>query len=874
MAERVVIEHNGERITLEVPDGTSDAQIQQYLGEPRGPTKPMATSLGQDLGRKAASVGDTVSNIATGVLDFAAYFPARAYYGATMSDQKAASERARKETTSPKDWIGRTTGVAGTPEYENEPIRSGLRTVSEAVAPTVDSALGTVSEFTGIPRDDVNWLAEAASMAVAPGAARAVNKTSGAVYQGTKDIAKGIDVARIGEYSGRPSAYQPIKPEVFQQLSPRDQQIVKRQGKMIETEGMGAQAFGETLYKNVAETFTNPLKHIPRLAIQGIPAIMSGGTSLPFTLVGEAALKTIRDRSLNNKFKAIEGSQGEIVKTPTGAVGSATNRGTGMSGTATIDPNTNQITPVKPSVSKTSDAPSTSAVNPLDKSVSTIPVQPVKDNWNYHINKITEQGIDTKAAESSAVKARANEIVKDLQNQGFAITNEVRKSAAAAAQSELNSFKAAQSAKRAQLDKEVFESSPAGIADKKATELGELFDKDIKGAVSNVQSVQNKRRARELVDKNPNNTVEEIYAMVKSEKPPVSNTSSSTSGKSPEEILAMIRARRGGENNVNQPNPVDTPTVAVKPTTIDDQAKQASDEFFDNTIKKIHEEYGMNPDGTPIVDNSPIKTTGINALGNINKNLNSVEKAKQALAKSEANKTSEQRAKEQAERDSAINEQTERSESSKEMRLPTKTAKEALQGAITKKDGKILFDKSLFDENSIAKGGKALDDANVPDFAGMSIAEARKAVETAYKNQEQAIIKTARKQKTKVKSEESAYDKVEQVLKETTETVKNGKDKLGNFELRTYVTPKEWTKTPFDEITSYDMRKQYSNDKNTFILDGYDKNGSKYRVISNLDKNTGINKIKLYKYYNDGKISQYPIKTKEISQKELSKANK
>jgi hypothetical protein len=149
------------------------------------------------------------------------------------------------------------------------------------------------------------------------------------VYQGAKDIAKGVDVARVGEYPGRPSAYQPVNPTALQQLSPRDQRLIKNAGDRVETQGMGAQAFGENLYKNVAETLSNPLQHLPRMALQGIPAAMTGGASLPFTLAGEAAVKTLRDRALGSRVKVVPESQGELLLTPGGGmVGGATNTGT------------------------------------------------------------------------------------------------------------------------------------------------------------------------------------------------------------------------------------------------------------------------------------------------------------------------------------------------------------------------------------------------------------------------------------------------------------------------------------------------------------------------------------------------------------------
>jgi hypothetical protein len=55
MAERVTVEHNGERITLEVPDGTSDAEIQAYL---QGST-PQTTSAPKPSMEPAAAVVQT-----------------------------------------------------------------------------------------------------------------------------------------------------------------------------------------------------------------------------------------------------------------------------------------------------------------------------------------------------------------------------------------------------------------------------------------------------------------------------------------------------------------------------------------------------------------------------------------------------------------------------------------------------------------------------------------------------------------------------------------------------------------------------------------------------------------------------------------------
>lgn len=79
MAERVTVEHNGERITLEVPDGTSDEQIQQYLSgskasEPSVNLAPQAASIAgkvvpalAEAGPVAAQVGKDIAGTALNV---------------------------------------------------------------------------------------------------------------------------------------------------------------------------------------------------------------------------------------------------------------------------------------------------------------------------------------------------------------------------------------------------------------------------------------------------------------------------------------------------------------------------------------------------------------------------------------------------------------------------------------------------------------------------------------------------------------------------------------------------------------------------------------------------------------------------------------
>jgi len=56
MTERVTVEQNGERFTLDVPDGTSDEQIQSFLSQQQGGT-PQQAAPSPDLTPQAASMG-------------------------------------------------------------------------------------------------------------------------------------------------------------------------------------------------------------------------------------------------------------------------------------------------------------------------------------------------------------------------------------------------------------------------------------------------------------------------------------------------------------------------------------------------------------------------------------------------------------------------------------------------------------------------------------------------------------------------------------------------------------------------------------------------------------------------------------------------
>jgi hypothetical protein len=138
----------------------------------------------QTFGRSTASMADSALNAITGTLDYGAYALARA--------AGRSPEQATKETTSPKDVIGRMTGVAGTPGYENAPLRRLGTSVGETVN---ENVVQPIANTTGLPEQDVANMFNTATMAVGP----AIPKVAGATAQAVKPVANfgrgAIDVA-------------------------------------------------------------------------------------------------------------------------------------------------------------------------------------------------------------------------------------------------------------------------------------------------------------------------------------------------------------------------------------------------------------------------------------------------------------------------------------------------------------------------------------------------------------------------------------------------------------------------------------------------------------------------------------------------------
>ena len=137
----------------------------------------------REFGRAAASLADVGLNAVTGTLDYLAYPFARAYYGMNMPADQAAA-RAREETTSPKDIIGRTLGITQTPQYQGEAARRGTQFVGEQIQPVIKSA----AEYTGMPESDIESMLGTATLAAAPGAARVAGPAARRTVQAAEDV--------------------------------------------------------------------------------------------------------------------------------------------------------------------------------------------------------------------------------------------------------------------------------------------------------------------------------------------------------------------------------------------------------------------------------------------------------------------------------------------------------------------------------------------------------------------------------------------------------------------------------------------------------------------------------------------------------------
>jgi len=143
-----------------------------YLAQP-------TTTARKEQGKAFVSLADSALNATTGLLDMAAYLPARAYYGLKggMTQEQAAA-KAQQETTSPKDIIGTYLGYKGQPTYENSPVKQAGEYIGQQLG---ENVISPVAQATGIPEPDVAF---------------------------------GTNVARMGAGAALPKVVAPIKPAI------------------------------------------------------------------------------------------------------------------------------------------------------------------------------------------------------------------------------------------------------------------------------------------------------------------------------------------------------------------------------------------------------------------------------------------------------------------------------------------------------------------------------------------------------------------------------------------------------------------------------------------------------------------------------------
>ena len=210
-----VYEYQGQNYDIATDDPSEAKQkILNHLGTTTAESD-RSTAL-QKFGQATASLADTGLNAVTGGLDYGAYNLARA---AGLSP-----EQAQRETTSPKDVIGRAFGVANTPGYQNELSRR----IMEGVGSATNAVANPIASATGLPQQDVNSMLQSGMMAASP----YVPQAAGAVAQGVRTAAQGVGALAKGvaydlpkgalrgmaypEGTGANTALVPIKPTYYE----------------------------------------------------------------------------------------------------------------------------------------------------------------------------------------------------------------------------------------------------------------------------------------------------------------------------------------------------------------------------------------------------------------------------------------------------------------------------------------------------------------------------------------------------------------------------------------------------------------------------------------------------------------------------------
>lgn len=270
--------------------------IDQYLTATKPETKT------QRFTRSAVSLADTVANIVTGTLDQAAYPLARAYYGLTMPPAQAA-QRAQTETTSPKDVLGRWTGLASTQGYQEAPLRQ----LGEYIAPALEeNIIKPVAQSTGLPEQDVaNMVGTATLMApkvlapVKPVAQAVGDVAAGAYGAATGGIARPGQTPRPGQTASSrvrlESTYIPsevmeawrrgeLTAEQAQQLARPSTDLpsaaLARTGGMVPYKNQAWRAVGE----QIGEVYRNPVNILTDVGLDVL-------TGSPLPTLGRMAYK-------------------------------------------------------------------------------------------------------------------------------------------------------------------------------------------------------------------------------------------------------------------------------------------------------------------------------------------------------------------------------------------------------------------------------------------------------------------------------------------------------------------------------------------------------------------------------------------------------
>lgn len=164
MAERVTVEHNGELVTLEVPDGTSDDDIKSFLtsGSKSNESPATVDPAEQALTTQAmATAVKPTMNVAGSVLEKVA--PAAKFLGTNVKDVydvgrnlmgvqgSGWAQMATQPLTTAKAWI------QGHPNYGPMLERAGKAMANQSIAGVAKEAAGAVP---GLARQGVSALGQ------------------------------------------------------------------------------------------------------------------------------------------------------------------------------------------------------------------------------------------------------------------------------------------------------------------------------------------------------------------------------------------------------------------------------------------------------------------------------------------------------------------------------------------------------------------------------------------------------------------------------------------------------------------------------------------------------------------------------------------